>query len=93
MDLHKYGVRVGMVSPAHVEETEFALVRFDGDEQKARIYEDFKPLSSQDVAASIYFMVTQPAHVNILDVVLQGTQQASSTIIDRSGRNRYEEEE
>lgn len=93
MDLHKHGVRVGMVSPAHVEETEFALVRFDGDEQKARIYEDFKPLSSHDVAASIYFMVTQPAHVNILDVVLQGTQQASSTIIDRSGRDRYEEEE
>lgn len=93
MDLYKHGVRVGMVSPAHVEETEFALVRFDGDEGRARIYEDFKPLASHDVAASIYFMVTQPAHVNILDVVLQGTQQASSTIIDRSGRDRYEEEE
>ncbi|WP_282781884.1 SDR family NAD(P)-dependent oxidoreductase [Phaeodactylibacter xiamenensis] len=93
MDLHKHGVRVGMVSPAHVEETEFALVRFDGDESRARIYEDFKPLASHDVAESIYFIVTQPAHVNILDVVLQGTQQASSTIIDRSGRDRYEEEE
>lgn len=93
MDLHKHGVRVGMVSPAHVEETEFALVRFDGDESRARIYEDFKPLASHDVAESIYFIVTQPAHVNILDVVLQGTQQASSTIIDRSGRDRYEAEE
>ncbi|MFN3173498.1 MAG: SDR family NAD(P)-dependent oxidoreductase [Phaeodactylibacter xiamenensis] len=93
MDLHKHGVRVGMVSPAHVEETEFALVRFDGDESRARIYEDFKPLASHDVAESIYFIVNQPAHVNILDVVLQGTQQASSTIIDRSGRDRYEEEE
>ena len=93
MDLHKHGVRVGMVSPAHVEETEFALVRFDGDAERAQIYEDFKPLSSHDVAESIYFMVTQPAHVNILDVVLQGTQQASSTLIDRSGRAQYEEEE
>ena len=82
-----------MVSPAHVEETEFALVRFDGDSERARIYEDFKPLSSHDVAESIYFMVIQPAHVNILDIVLQGTQQASSTLIDRSGRARYEEEE
>lgn len=93
LDLHQHGVRVGMVSPAHVEETEFALVRFDGDTERARIYEDFKPLSSNDVAVSIFFMVTQPAHVNILDIVLQGTQQASSTIIDRSGREKYEEEE
>ncbi|MEQ8703716.1 MAG: SDR family NAD(P)-dependent oxidoreductase [Phaeodactylibacter sp.] len=93
MDLHKYGVRVGMVSPAHVEETEFALVRFDGDAERAQIYEDFKPLASHDVAESIYFMTTQPAHVNVLDMVLQGTQQASSTLIDRSGRARYEEEE
>lgn len=93
VDLHKHGLRVGMVSPAHVEETEFALVRFDGDAERARIYEDFKPLNSHDVAQAIFFMVTQPAHVNVLDVVLQGTQQASSTIIDRSGRERYEEEE
>lgn len=93
IDLHQHGVRVGMVSPAHVEETEFALVRFDGDRERAKIYEDFKPLASHDVAEAIYFMVTQPAHVNILDVVMQGTQQASSTIIDRSGRGRYEEEE
>ncbi|MBV6653641.1 MAG: SDR family NAD(P)-dependent oxidoreductase [Mameliella sp.] len=93
MDLHQHGVRVGMVSPAHVEETEFALVRFDGDQERAKIYDDFKPLASHDVAETIYFMVVQPAHVNILDVVLQGTQQASSTLIDRSGRDRYEEEE
>jgi NADP-dependent 3-hydroxy acid dehydrogenase YdfG/Flp pilus assembly protein TadD len=93
IDLHQHNVRVGMISPAHVDETEFALVRFDGDSERAQIYDDFKPLSSRDVADAIYFMATQPAHVNILDVVLQGTQQAHSMIIDRSGRERFEEEE
>ena len=87
MDLHTHQVRVSMVSPAHVEETEFALVRFDGDADKAKIYEDFKPLSSHDVAEAIFFIASQPPHVNVLDVVLQGTQQASSMLIDRSGRD------
>jgi NADP-dependent 3-hydroxy acid dehydrogenase YdfG/Flp pilus assembly protein TadD len=87
MDLHAHQVRVSMVSPAHVEETEFALVRFDGDADKAKIYEDFKPLASHDVAEAIFFIASQPPHVNVLDVVLQGTQQASSMMIDRSGRD------
>ena len=86
LDLHKYGIRVSQVSPAHVEETEFAPVRFHGDLEKARIYEDFQPLKASDVAETIYFIATRPAHVNIQDVVLMGTQQASSTVIDRSGR-------
>lgn len=86
IDLHQHGIRVSQVSPAHVEETEFALVRFDGDTKKAKIYEDFQPLTARDVAETLGFLATQPAHVNILDVLLQGTQQASSTIIDRSGR-------
>jgi NADP-dependent 3-hydroxy acid dehydrogenase YdfG/Tfp pilus assembly protein PilF len=93
IDLHTHGIRVSQVAPAHVEETEFALVRFDGDNEKARIYEDFKPLTSSDVAETILFIAQQPPHVNILDVVLQGTQQANSLIIDRSGRDRFEEEE
>lgn len=93
LDLHQHGVRVSQVAPAHVEETEFALVRFDGDAKRAKIYNDFKPLTSRDVAETIYFISQQPPHVNILDIVLQGTQQANSTTIDRSGRERYEEEE
>jgi NADP-dependent 3-hydroxy acid dehydrogenase YdfG/Tfp pilus assembly protein PilF len=91
IDLHQYGIRVSQVSPGHVEETEFAKVRFDGDEQKAKIYQDFNPLTSTDVGEIIYFMATRPAHVNILDMVATGTQQASATIIDRSGRNEEEE--
>lgn len=87
LDLHKHNIRVGQVSPGHVEETEFALVRFDGDEQKAKIYEDFRPLRAKDVANVILFMATQPRHVNIQDVLMMGTQQASSVFINRDGRN------
>ena len=93
LDLVEHGIRVGQICPAHVEETEFALVRFDGDAERAKIYEDFQPLRSPDVAEAIYFMISQPPHVNILDVVLQGTQQASSTVVDRSGRGKYRAEE
>lgn len=86
VDLHKYGIRVSQVAPGHVEETEFALVRFEGDSEKAKIYEDFKPLSAKDVAKIIYFIADQPKHVNIQDILVMGTQQASSNFIDRSGR-------
>ena len=88
LDLVKHGIRVGQICPAHVEETEFAVVRFDGDRERAKIYEDFQPLRACDVAEAIAFMVNQPPHVNIMDMVLQGTQQASSTVVDRSGRQR-----
>jgi len=86
IDLHSYNIRVSQVAPGHVEETEFAKVRFHGDEQKAKIYEDFQPLKAKDVAEVIYFIVTRPTHVNIQDVLMMGTQQASNIFIDRSGR-------
>ncbi len=92
LDLHKYNIRVSQVSPGHVEETEFALVRFDGDQERSKIYEDFQPLKSSDVAEVIYFMATRPAHVNIQDVLLMGTQQAGNNHIHRSGRKEAEEE-
>lgn len=90
LDLYKYDIKVSQVSPAHVEETEFALVRFDGDAQRAKIYDDFNPLTSPDVAESIYFIVNQPKNVNIQDILLMGTQQAGSTFINRSGRDEEE---
>ncbi len=86
LDLYTHNIRVGQVSPAMVESTEFSKVRFEGDEEKANIYTDFNPLTSDDVAESIYFMATRPAHVNIQDIVLLGTQQASSTNVNRNGR-------
>jgi len=86
IDLHDKGLKVSQVSPGHVEETEFALVRFDGDIEKAKIYNDFQPLKSSDVAEAIYFMASRPPHVNVQDILLMGTQQANSLFIDRSGR-------
>lgn len=86
LDLHTHNVRVSSVSPGHVEETEFALVRFDGDEEKSRIYDDFQPLTAPDVAASISFLIHTPEHVGIHDLQLAATQQAGATSIDRSGR-------
>lgn len=86
LDLHSHGIRVSQVSPGHVEETEFALVRFDGDADRAQIYGDFKPLASPDVAEAILFIATRPPHVTIQDVLMFGSQQASANHIDRSGR-------
>jgi len=86
IDLHKHNIRVSQVAPGHVEETEFAEVRFDGDKEKAKIYNEFVPLNSTDVAETIYFISTRPDHVNIQDVLMMGTQQASSNFIDKSGR-------
>ncbi len=93
LDLLPYNIRVSQVSPAHVEETEFALVRFDGDAERAKIYEDFKPLTSSDVAEAIFFMATRPPHVNVQDILMMSTQQAGATTINRSGRNAFREEE
>ncbi len=86
IDLHHHGIRVGQVAPGHVEQTEFALVRYNGDAEKAKIYEDFTPVNSKDIAKIIYFMVSQPTHVNIQDILVMGSQQASSTIVHRKGR-------
>lgn len=86
IDLHKFGIRVGQVSPGAVE-TEFSNVRFEGDtERAAKVYDGFTPLIAEDVADIIYYMASAPAHVNIQDVLVMATQQASATIIDRSGK-------
>ncbi len=86
LDLSGHNIRVSQVSPGHVEETEFAEVRFHGDKERAQIYQDFNPLTSPDVADIIYFILTRSEHVNIQDVLVMGTQQASANLIDRSGR-------
>ena len=86
IDLHNYGIRVSQVSPGHVEDTDFALVRFDGDKERAKIYEDFTPLNANDVSEIVYFIASQPRHVNIQDILVMGTQQANNVFIDRSGR-------
>ncbi|MGB7396151.1 MAG: SDR family NAD(P)-dependent oxidoreductase [Pricia sp.] len=80
MDLNPYGIRVGAVNPGAVE-TEFSNVRFKGDDEKANsVYDGFKPLEAEDVAETLYFVVTRPAHVNIADLVITPTAQASATV-------------
>jgi NADP-dependent 3-hydroxy acid dehydrogenase YdfG len=65
-------------------ETEFSKVRFKGDEEKAeKVYKGYKPLHPEDIADIIRFVVTRPYHVNIADVMVMSTAQASSTIIDK----------
>jgi NADP-dependent 3-hydroxy acid dehydrogenase YdfG/Tfp pilus assembly protein PilF len=84
IDLHKHNIRVSQVSPGAVNETEFSLVRFDGDTKRAdKVYEGFQPISASDVADVIQFIISRPAHVNIQDVLLMSTQQATATMIDR----------
>jgi len=78
VDLHKYNIRVSQVSPGFVEDTEFAMVKHEHSEGGVL---GFKPVSAQDVADVIYFMLAQPAHVNLQEIVMTGTQQATANII------------
>jgi NADP-dependent 3-hydroxy acid dehydrogenase YdfG len=83
MDLNEYGIRVGAVNPGLVE-TEFSEVRFKGDKERASIvYEGYQALKPEDIADIIHFCVTRPPHVNIADLVVFPTAQASSTIIKK----------
>lgn len=83
MDLNAHGIRVGAVNPGLVE-TEFSNVRFKGDEARAEtVYKGFQALKAEDIADIIYFVVTRPYHVNIADLVVMPTAQASSTIVKK----------
>ncbi len=83
MDLNTSGIRVGAVNPGLVE-TEFSNVRFKGDQDRAdSVYQGFEPLTAEDVAGVIWFMVSQPPHVNIADLLLLPTAQASSTQVKK----------
>ncbi len=83
IDLLQHGIKVSAVNPGMVE-TEFSVVRFDGDESRAKkVYEGMQPLSPDDVAETIYWMASRPAHVNINDVIIMPTAQANSTTVKR----------
>ncbi|RIJ37053.1 SDR family NAD(P)-dependent oxidoreductase [Pontibacter oryzae] len=83
MDLVQQGIKVSEVNPGLVE-TEFSEVRFKGDsERAATVYQGYQPLQAQDVAELIGFMVTRPAHVNLAEVMILPTDQASATILNK----------
>jgi len=78
IDLVRYNIKVTQIAPGAAN-TEFSVVRFKGDQAKAdNVYKGFKPLSSEDVAEVVYYVTTLPDHVNINDLVLMPTAQASA---------------
>lgn len=82
-DLHGSKVRVSMVSPGLVE-TEFSVVRYKGDENKAdQVYEDIQPLTAVDIAEIVHFTANRPAHVNIMDTVVFPVSQSAATMVYR----------
>ncbi len=82
IDLNPYGIKVCAINPGLVE-TEFSKVRFKGDAKADGAYKGYKALQPEDVADVIYFAISRPAHVNIADVLMFCTAQASSTIVKK----------
>ncbi|HOZ86141.1 MAG TPA: NAD(P)-dependent oxidoreductase, partial [Bacteroidia bacterium] len=71
------------INPGMVE-TEFSLVRFDWDQERAKkVYAGMQPLKPEDIAETIYWVATRPAHININDILIMPTMQASATNVLR----------
>ena len=84
LDLLGTGVRVATVDPGMVANTEFSVVRFHGDADRASaVYRGMTPLRPEDVAELIVFVATRPAHVNLAETVILPTDQASATNVHR----------
>lgn len=82
-DLHGTKIRVSMVSPGLVE-TEFSIVRFKGDKNKAdNVYNGMDPLTAGDIAEIIVFTANRPDHVNIMDTIVLPVYQSSATFVHR----------
>lgn len=83
IDLLPHGIKVSAVHPGAVE-TEFSEVRFKGDKDRAKkVYDGFEPLIADDIAETIWFVVSRPAHVNINDMIVMPTAQANAVTIFR----------
>lgn len=83
LDLHKHGIKVSSVAPG-MAETEFSIVRFDGDEARAqKVYEGVEALTAEDVAESVYFITESNPRVYIHDITLTPAAQASATTVIR----------
>lgn len=83
IDLLPHGIKVTAINPGMVE-TEFSVVRFKGDEARAKkVYDGLEPLLAQDIAEAIWFVVSRPPHVNINDMLIMPTAQATATTVVR----------
>lgn len=84
IDVAGSNVRVTLVKPGLVE-TNFSNVRFHGDDERAgNVYKGIKPLTADDIAASVVWSVQAPAHVQIAEILILATHQASGSVIVRS---------
>ena len=83
IDLVKHGIKVTSINPGAVE-TDFSLVRFKGNEEKATdAYKNYVPLTANDIADTIFFCCTLPAHVCINDLTITCLQQANTTVFSK----------
>jgi NADP-dependent 3-hydroxy acid dehydrogenase YdfG len=83
IDLVSHQIKVTNIAPGAAE-TEFSVVRFKGNKEAAdAVYSGFEPLTAIDIAETVYFAATRPAHVNLNDIVIMPTAQASSTILNK----------
>lgn len=83
IDLLPYGIKVSALHPGAVE-TEFSIVRFKGDETRAKkVYDGFEPLHAQDIAEAVWFVVSRPVHVNINEMIIMPTAQANGILFNK----------
>jgi len=83
LDLNGTSIRVSEVAPGMVE-TEFSLVRFRGDKERTRkVYQGLTPLTPDDIADAIVYCATRPPHVNVSEMLILPTAQASATLAHR----------
>ena len=83
IDMVEFGIKVTQIAPGAVE-TEFSNIRFKGDDNKANsIYNGFEPLHPEDIADAAYYCANLPTHVNINDMLIMPTAQASAGLIHK----------
>lgn len=86
VDMLAYGVRVTLVCPGAVN-TEFSNVRFKGDHDRAdKVYEGFTPLKADDVASAVIYAVLQPPHVDVQEVLVMPTAQATGNMFHKTSK-------
>jgi 3-hydroxy acid dehydrogenase/malonic semialdehyde reductase len=84
LDLNGTPIRVSEVAPGLVQ-TEFSIVRFHGDAERAgKVYQGLTPLSPDDIADAVVWCATRPPHVNVSEVVVMPSAQASATLVHRT---------
>lgn len=83
IDLLPYGIKVTNIAPGLVE-TEFSIVRFHGDKERAdNVYKGFKPLTASDIADAIWYAASRPAHFCVNDMVLTPLAQANAYVVNK----------